>query len=91
MSQQAHNEEEKRERENELSICVSLGHAPSSHKTRVESDGILPSGSAPARCHPGAVGNHGRRSSAMGGADLFPDEPEQLSEALRRRAPSSYR
>jgi len=76
---------------NELRICVSLGHAPNSHKTQVESDGILPAGSVPARCHPGAVGNHGRRSSAMGGADLFPDEPEQLSEALRGCALTSYR
>ena len=89
MSQQAHNVDEARE--NELRICECLGHAPNPHKTRVESDGILPAGSAPARCHPGAVGDHGRRSSAMGGVGLFPEEPEQLSEALRSDALTSYR
>ena len=78
-------------RENRLRICESLGHAPNSHKTQVGSDGILPAGSAPARCHPGAVGSHGRRSSAMGGVGFFPDEPEQLSGALRGCAVTPHR
>ena len=34
---------------------------------------------------------HRRRRRAMGGTDLFPDEPEQLSGALRSGALTPYR
>ena len=78
-------------REDELSICEGVGHAPHPHKTPVGSDGILPAGLVPARGHPGAVGNRGRRSSAMGDTDLFPDEPEQLSGAPCAGRATPYR